>query len=456
MNDTLQILLSIYSVLLLINIAVSAVMWRVHKYDLFKDLLFVWSFSLLNFILQGIFMKPGVGMYISFSTYLLVSLSLYQFSCFTLKKNPAHFVMISICSFLFLTGLAVIFLFDNYEVGSAFSALAIAIPMFTSSYQLWISKVGRWTKVFASLLFFNALHFLDYPILRSHPTGAIWGFSIALFILFSFSAFFPSFILLQIAKNYSNQLEQDVSNRTIELEEALAQNKTLVNILCHDLSTPLTVLDFYFEEVEVKGGIGEGQKDQTLYGEKAKRSLKTLFEIVNKVKDLQTISFSKKKVELEKVCLQEIIVEVARSFEDSLSKKNLIINLPDLTRAPIYILGDKELLKNQIFANLISNAIKFSHQNSSIDISLDNDVLHTTITVADHGIGIPPEILNRIFKWSEQTNRLGTNLEKGTGFGLPLVKTCVDIIGARIRVESQTQGETNTGSKFIIQFDKCA
>jgi signal transduction histidine kinase len=78
------------------------------------------------------------------------------------------------------------------------------------------------------------------------------------------------------------------------------------------------------------------------------------------------------------------------------------------------------------------------------------------IIIEDHGIGIPKDLLPKIFKWSERTNRLGTNGERGTGFGLPLVKTCLEMMNANIRVESiERKGlDSCSGTKFIIQFNK--
>jgi signal transduction histidine kinase len=369
-----------------------------------------------------------------------------------LKNNKSFFTVGAVSSIFILLGLITYGVIHNYEIASAIAAIGIAIPMFVSSIYLWKSRISNKTKVLSCLLFLNALHFLDYPFLRSHPSGALWGFSIALLLLFSFSAFFPGYILLQISEEYSLGLEIEVKKRTAELVETLDQNKVLVNILCHDLSSPLTVLGFCIDEM-FENNLSASQIE---YGEKAKRSLGKMLTIVKKVKDLQAITYKKKKVNLDKINLFEVLEEVMTDFKDICFNKNIILKLTNQKTKAVEILGDKDILRNHILSNLLSNAIKFSYQNSVINLEINEDENFVHLLVKDHGTGIPKELLPKIFNWNEETTRNGTNGEKGTGLGMPLVKTCVEMIGASIRVESQTKEspDSESGSKFIIQFDK--
>jgi signal transduction histidine kinase len=450
MSETLQILLAIYSIVLVVNLIISVVLSKLQRHELFKILSAMWGFSLINFFLQGIFLTPGIAMYLSFSTAILISLSLYHFSNYILKRNVSLYKMGTISAFFTLVGIIILIVTHNYSLASVFAAIAIAIPMFTSSYHLWRSKIGPASKVLSIFLFLNAIHFLDYPLLRSHPSGALWGFSIALVLLFGFSAFFPGYVLLQISSDYSIGLEKEVKNRTQELEEAVDQNKTLVNILCHDLSTPLTVLDFYFEEIMIE----KPSPVHVEYGAKAVRSLQTLFNIVAKVKNLQAIGYGKKSIENEEIDISKLIIDMIDGFSNNLELKNLKLNFINLADPQIIIRGDEDLLKNQIFSNIISNAIKFSYHDSTINIIVNQNAKHVNVTIEDQGMGIPSELLPRLFKWSEKTSRIGTSGEIGTGFGLPLVKTYLEMMGASIKVESTPKEgpDSHSGSKFIVQF----
>lgn len=453
MSDLLPVLLLIYSAVLVANIVISTVMWKLHKSAFFKILIMMWTFSLINFVLQGFFMNPGVGMYAAFSSYVLVSFSLLYFTNHLLGNKKNYLTLGALCVVLLSIGLGLV-LNNAYVTGSWFAAVAITLPQLRASLDLFKSRYGQGSQALAFLLVFNSLHFLDYPILRFNPHGAIAGFSIALFLLFSFSAFFPGFILFQITKGYADRLKEEVKNRTRELEEATEQNKSLVNILCHDVAAPLTVLDFYFEIMPQEADL-EIKKH---YEKNAMRSLKTLLEIVETVKELQTFSYGKVDMEMVPVEPIEVIEEVSASFERTLKEKNIQIRLNNNLSADSKISADRGILKNQVLSNLVSNAIKFSHSNSYLEIILREDNSHVELTIKDHGVGVPPELMPKLFKACERTTRLGTSKEKGTGFGLALVKTCIEMMGANIRVESQVETDYNSdhGSSFIIQFEKAS
>lgn len=450
--NTLQVLLFIYSAVLVINILASLILLKLHSHTLFKTLIAIWGFTLVNFVLQGIFIKPGMAMYLSFSTYLCVSFSFCHFTHYILKSPNTSKKVVFSSLVLFGFGLINLQMTSNFTIASWLSSIAISLPMFSCAHKLWRSDAGNGLKALGILLFLNALHFLDYPILRSQPVGALFGFSFALIILFGFSTFLPGLILLQISKDYSLGLEIEVKERTKELEEALKQNKTLVNILCHDLSTPLTVLNFYFDEIlfEQQSAI------HTKYGSKAKRSLQTLLDIVAKVKELQAIGFGKKNIEFQKVDLNELVSELIIDFENQLADKKIKIEFINLTNSIVFIKGDRELLKNQILANLMSNAIKFSFEMTSILIQIKEENGIIEFSIEDRGIGIPDELIPNLFSLTQKTSRMGTYNEKGTGLGLPLVHACLEIMGGKIKVESlaKEDSEQKSGSKFIIQFEK--
>ena len=109
---------------------------------------------------------------------------------------------------------------------------------------------------------------------------------------------------------------------------------------------------------------------------------------------------------------------------------------------------DKLLFKN-IINNLISNAIKFSPEDSAINITTDIDQKEFKLTVKDMGIGIPQAEQNKIFsRFYRAKNAL--NYQEGTGLGLNIVKNYVELMDGKITFESTE----NTGTKFIITFPK--
>lgn len=84
----------------------------------------------------------------------------------------------------------------------------------------------------------------------------------------------------------------------------------------------------------------------------------------------------------------------------------------------------------------MSNAIKFSHNNSKINIEIKNKDQFIELIIEDFGIGIPKNILHDIFSFNSNTNRKGTNGEKGTGYGMPLIKKYTEVMDGSIKIDS--------------------
>jgi signal transduction histidine kinase len=111
------------------------------------------------------------------------------------------------------------------------------------------------------------------------------------------------------------------------------------------------------------------------------------------------------------------------------------------------------MLQTNVIPNLCSNAIKFSHLNSQIKISIVENDKHVIFSIKDFGVGIPPEMIDDIFDMQSGTSRKGTQEESGTGFGLPLTQKIVNLFMGRIVVDSQSLPD-NHGTKISIYFTK--
>ena len=110
---------------------------------------------------------------------------------------------------------------------------------------------------------------------------------------------------------------------------------------------------------------------------------------------------------------------------------------------------------HQVLNNLISNSIKFSHPGSSIDITVTEEAGDLThIAVRDYGVGMNEELLAKIFDTGEPTSHVGTAGEKGTGFGMPVVKSYMKLYGGDIKIKSwpETQYPENCGTEITLVF----
>ena len=244
---------------------------------------------------------------------------------------------------------------------------------------------------------------------------------------------------------------------SLELEKSLLQTKEkeasklqkLVNILCHDLSNPLNIIN---------GQVHRGRKktpqnaDLISIWNKIERSCQITNEILKNVRDMEALKLGKLSLTLEPVSVLSAIDHVKFLFATQLEDKkiDLITNIHEGN--DYFVLAEKACFYNQILSNIISNAIKFTNTQGKIEINAYETSAFVNIEIRDDGIGMPQDLKSNIFEETVQTNRLGTSGEKGTGFGLPLTKAFVAAFSGSISVESYPIADypDNHGTKFII------
>lgn len=114
---------------------------------------------------------------------------------------------------------------------------------------------------------------------------------------------------------------------------------------------------------------------------------------------------------------------------------------------------DRIAFFNQVLNNIFSNAIKFSSENSKIELNVREETRYIRLSIRDNGIGIPSNLVSRLFDHLSKTTRKGTKGESGTGFGLPLANAFVKAFGGKITVISKTEID-NHGTVFHIYLQK--
>jgi signal transduction histidine kinase/CheY-like chemotaxis protein len=171
--------------------------------------------------------------------------------------------------------------------------------------------------------------------------------------------------------------------------------------------------------------------------------------LVRLVEDLMEVSrITRGKVELrsEPVELAAVIlsaVEASRPLIEA-SRHQLAISLPG---DPLILHGDPVRL-SQVFANLLNNAAKYMNEGGQIWLTASQQDGSVVVSVRDTGIGIPAEMLPRIFKMFTQVDRSTRQAQGGLGIGLTLVRTLVEMHGGE--VEAKSPG-TNQGSEFVVR-----
>lgn len=215
-----------------------------------------------------------------------------------------------------------------------------------------------------------------------------------------------------------------------------AKTRFLFN-MSHDIRTQMNAIIGFISLLERHIDDKEKIND---YISKIKSSSELLLSIINHVLEMARIESGKMTLNSENVDLQGVTESLAAVFEPTVRSKRLIMTCnSDIKHR--YIIGDETKIK-EILLNVISNSVKYTNRGGRIDISV-REMSGTTpetaiykVVVADTGIGMSKEYLPHIF---ETFTREKTSTEAkvvGTGLGLPIVKSLLDMMGGEIDVES--------------------
>ncbi len=218
------------------------------------------------------------------------------------------------------------------------------------------------------------------------------------------------------------------------------QKKFIANV-SHDFRSPLTSVKGYLEAMQ------DGTIPPELYDKYLGILLNETDRLTKLTNSLLTLNnLNMKGVVLEKSVfdINQVIRSTASSFEGTCRQKKVGIDLV-LTGENLPVLADKSKIE-QVLYNLLDNAIKFSHADSSILIETSEKHGKVFVSVKDHGIGIPKDSLKLIFDRFYKTDLSRGKDKKGTGLGLSITKEIIQAHNENINVIS-TEG---VGSEFIF------
>lgn len=220
------------------------------------------------------------------------------------------------------------------------------------------------------------------------------------------------------------------------LREKVVSKQNLLRILVHDISNPLAIMRLTGQMLAQENVI-----EASVAAAKIQRSADQMTSIISLIRDMESFDSNQKHIAHQPIELVALLDQVVELVENRIAAKN--IRLAKFYASEVYVLGNETMLVHQIFGNIISNAIKFSHPRSRIEIGVEPLSIHeVAIIVRDYGIGIPPKLRGELFDPFSAISRQGTAGEKGTGFGLPITKNCVELLGGRLRVRSKTVSES--------------
>ncbi|MEP6694900.1 MAG: ATP-binding protein [Chloroflexota bacterium] len=226
-----------------------------------------------------------------------------------------------------------------------------------------------------------------------------------------------------------------------EIEQLSKLRGEFVSVVSHEFRTPLTGIQ----------GFSEMMRDEDLtlpemreYAGDIHKDALRLARLISDMLDLDRFESGLTTAGHFPVDLNRILTDAAVQFRLSAASHPIVLELDE--RVPTLI-GDPDRM-TQVVTNLLSNAIKYSPSGGAVELRTTSDKAAVTLTVRDHGIGIPTEQLEKIFERYSRIETKATQSIKGTGLGLPIVRQIVNLYEGKVWATS----EPGAGSVFHVRF----
>ena len=225
--------------------------------------------------------------------------------------------------------------------------------------------------------------------------------------------------------------------------------KTFISVVSHELKTPVSIIKGYAGTLKRPDAkwTDEARNEYLTVIEEEADSLTDLIDNLLEASKLQSGTFSLNLD--EHICLKSLARRTARKFSAQNDYHDFSVEFPE--QFPEVHADERRI--NQVFNNLVSNAIKYSPSGGPVQISgtIEDEGRYVTVSVTDHGIGIPEHQRHRIFqKFSRLDNDLSRKTE-GTGLGLFLSKAIIEAHGGRIWFHSNTDPDSGpVGTSFTF------
>ncbi len=228
-----------------------------------------------------------------------------------------------------------------------------------------------------------------------------------------------------------------------DLEHADRQKNEFLSMLAHELRNPLAPIRTGVDVLRMQG---DEQPEVVWARDMIERQTTQLVRLVDDLLDVSRITGGKIRLELERIDVAAIVataVETSRPLIDEAGHE-LTVSMPDET---LWVKCDRVRL-SQVLSNLLNNAAKYTRGGGSIHLSIEREGSECVFRVRDNGIGIPPEMLSKVFDLFTQVERSLDRSRGGLGVGLTLARRLIEMHGGRIDVASDGPGQ---GSEFTVR-----
>jgi len=248
-------------------------------------------------------------------------------------------------------------------------------------------------------------------------------------------------------EEYNDTLEEKVRERTSQLKKnneklrEMDQAKiNFLNVVTHELKTPLTAMIAYLDILNDGKGLSKEQKKEI---ETIRRNSKQLNGLIGNILEVARIESGKFELALAKIDVKKKITNAIESLKIMAANKGLKLR-SNLGKLPAVMITDEQRFE-EILNNLISNAIKFTDKGEVVvEADMKGDMVE--FAVKDTGVGISEENVKKLFRDFYQVDSTISRKYGGTGLGLSITKKLVELQGGKVFVESKV----GKGARFVF------
>ena len=316
---------------------------------------------------------------------------------------------------------------------------AMPSDMLTSALAIYDSTADKVT-------FYD---FIKDNMLAVFVTAGLFSLSIIGIILMLLRKARKAEAVAMLAASDTQKLNDKLEIALKKAEDASLAKTRFLHNMSHDIRTPMNAILGYTQlmEDELKGK----ELSETLdHLKKLKQSGNLLLSILNNVLDMARIESGKMEIDESYGQIKEIQQTLLEIFDDEAKKKNIAFHYT-VNVEHEHVLTDITKVK-EIFANILSNAIKYTPSGGSVTVNVDElpcdepGYMIARTSVSDTGIGMSQEYLTRIFEAFTREQNTTKSKIAGSGLGMSIVKKYVELLGGTINVES----EPGKGSIFTV------
>jgi len=344
------------------------------------------------------------------------------------------------------------FIFANDRAAKIFGVDKPACLIGMDVFQFINPEKREYMKEFFSRAFANTKSFLkeEFSII-SHAGRTIDVEITGGYVLYHGKSSLMSIIKDVSSQKQINKLQNDIRDNEKRLSETKEYNRLLMEFfsnISHELKTPLSVMLGAIQVLSMPHNEEPPQSyEQKLdkYLEIMKQNCYRLLRLISNLIDLSKFDSGYLKLNLKNYNIVNVIEDITMSVVDYVENRGLeIIFDTDVEEKEMAVDSDKI---ERIMLNLISNAVKFTDKGGQIFVNIKDMGDSVSISVRDTGIGIPKDKIDVIFDRFVQVDKTFARNKEGSGIGLSLVKTLVEMHGGTIKVNS-VEGQ---GSEFTIE-----